>query len=675
MKKFYLILFAALLLLPDLVQGQCYGGTNTGSITPTTSWQIVTIRAGRNRNFAAVAGQTYQFSFCSGGGSTTLSAELSINDATGTINYAYDAWSCGSSGNLTWLCPATATYQILVTEWLCGSAPTNSDLAYRILPPPGPGVSCANPYIIPALPFTANNLSTCGYGNPYDNTDACGSWYMNGEDFLFRYVAPAAMTIQVTLSGTLSYTGVFVMDGCPTSGGTNCVPANSGGACSSFGNPNESSSGNPSATFTLPSAGTYYILVSTWPNPNCTDFNIAVSQAPSAGPGLGCYNVTSPAYAPDAFNSGTQISFPDDEYSTVVNLPFNFCFMGTYYNQIVVSSNSTISFEAACATQYSSWSTVAIPSTTPGDIRNTIMGPWHDIDPGVNGTIRYNTYGTAPNRRFVVTWDNIAMFSLSCNNQRFTGQIVLYETSNIIDNFINQKVVCATWNSGNAVQGLHDRTGTVAVPVAGRNNTNWTANNDARRFTPTCAPCFTILPVNFLRVTARPVGNVNRVTWEVGSESNGLAYTLEHSRNGSDFSPVGQLPGGTTTEAATYELTDEMPFAPITWYRVKHEDRNGGVMYSEVVSVVSGNAGLSLDGAWMQPQSGQLDVAMTSAHEGVALSIAVHDATGRQVAGGDFVTAAGANNFALDMSGAGAGVYFVTVSGAGIKETVRVVKM
>jgi Secretion system C-terminal sorting domain len=675
MKKIYTLLCLLFIIAPDQGQAQCLGGTNTGSITPTTTWQIVTLRAGRNRNFVGTAGVIYQFSFCSGGGSTTINAELSINDATGMINYAYNAFACGSAGSLTWVCPANATYQILVTEWICGNAPTNSDLAYRIQPPPGPGVSCANPYIIPSLPFTGTNFSTCGYGNPYDNTDACGSWYMNGEDFIFRLTVATPMTINVALTGTLNWTGVFVMNGCPTAGGTSCIAANIASSCSGSSTPNESSSGNPVADFTLPSAGTYFILVSTFPAPNCTDFNIAVTQtASSGGPGLGCYSVSSPAYAPDGFNTGTQLSFPDDEFSNIVPLPFPFCFMGTYYNDVIVSSNSTISFDATCAGLYSSYSTVAIPSTTPTDIRNTIMGPWHDIDPSVTGTIRYNTYGTAPNRRFVVSWNNVAMFSIACNAQRFTGQITLYETSNIIDNFINQKPVCASWNNGDAVQGLHDRTGTVAVPVAGRNNTNWTASNDARRFTPTCAPCFAALPVSFMRIMGRPVGSQNVVNWEVANESQGRRFVLERSRNGTNFEAVGEIPGTNSSEPRSYEMMDEMPFSPVTWYRVRHDDLNGVSSYTEVINVVSGAAGFIFENAWIQPTQNLIDVDIFSAHEGVPVAIEIMDAQGRSLVRENVNTVAGTNQFRIDVGEIGAGIYFVNVSAEGFKESRRVMK-
>src|SRR3972149_95884 len=72
-------------------------------------------------------------------------------------------------------------------------------------------------------------------------------------------------------------------------------------------------------------------------------------------------------------------------------------------------------------------------------------------------------------------------------------QIVIYETTNIIDNFLLSKPLCTSWNGGYAIQALHNITGTLATVVPGRNfPTQWTAANEARRYTPAGAPMTTM---------------------------------------------------------------------------------------------------------------------------------------------------------------------------------------
>lgn len=64
--------------------------------------------------------------------------------------------------------------------------------------------------------------------------------------------------------------------------------------------------------------------------------------------------------------------------------------------------------------------------------------------------------------------------------------MVLYENTNIIEVYVKEKVIDGTWNSGNAVIGVQNATGTIATVPPNRNSldTDWTTTNEAWRFTP-----------------------------------------------------------------------------------------------------------------------------------------------------------------------------------------------
>ncbi len=190
------------------------------------------------------------------------------------------------------------------------------------------------------------------------------------------------------------------------------------------------------------------------------------------------YTISTIPYAPDPF-TGTSVSLTDDSQTGMLPIGFNFCYFGQTYTQFIIGSNNWIGFSAG---QTSTWVTTAIPNNAGTAPMNTIMGAWQDINPGVGGTVTYAVYGTAPNRRLVVSWNNVPMFS--CTGQLYTSQIKIFEGTNIIETHILNKSLCTTWNSGNAVHGLHDPTGTIAVVVPGRNNTPWTVSNEGTRFTP-----------------------------------------------------------------------------------------------------------------------------------------------------------------------------------------------
>ena len=198
----------------------------------------------------------------------------------------------------------------------------------------------------------------------------------------------------------------------------------------------------------------------------------------SAGGSGAPYTISTIPYTPDPYTAGTQVTLSDDSQTGLLNIGFNFCYYGNTYSQFIIGANNFITFSAGGS---ATWVTTPIPN--PGTVpKNAIMGPWQDINPGVGGTVRYQVYGVAPFRRLVVSWNNIPMFS--CTGQLYTSQIVIYETTNIIETFIQNKSICSTWNSGNAVHGLHNINGTSAVTVTGRNNTQWTATNEGLRFNP-----------------------------------------------------------------------------------------------------------------------------------------------------------------------------------------------
>jgi hypothetical protein len=650
--------FLTVLLIGSEAAAQCAGGIAQAAITPTGAWQTVNTRAGRYRPFNATAGTTYQFSYCSGGGTATWDTELSINNNAGVFAGAYNDDACGFSSELSWLCPTTATYRILVNELPCAASASTATLAYRTFVP-GPGATCGNPHIIPSLPFTATALTTCGAGNDYTAADACTSTYMNGEDYVFRYVATGAQTIRITLSNTLTFTGIFVVQGCPNTGGT-CIPV-SGTGCGGSTTPNLSAGGNPQADFALPGAGTYFFIVDTWPTPNCTGFDINVQQVVASGPvspGCGAYTISTPTYAPDPFNSGTAVVFPDDKFSSAIGLPFTFCFMGTQYTSLIISSNAYVSFTTVCGGQDSNWDTDIIPSpayANSPEAANSIMFPWVDVDPGVSGTIRYNTYGTAPNRRFVVAFRNVAMFD--CNAMRYTGQVVLYETSFVIDMYIQSLPNCITWNNGEAVLGLLDATGTVAVPVPGFNNTVFTLTNFARRFTPNCPGC-TILPIDFPSLTGDPLQDHNVITWSTAHETHSASFVLQRSRDGQQFETVGSVASaGSAPMGNSYSMDDYERFSPMTHYRVVHRDDNGLETYSQTIAVYSSAATFAILNAVPKGDQLQLDLQGTNAAQQIEVTLL--DVVGKVIFVKTVALNAGAQRLLLDQGTLRPGVYFI----------------
>ena len=214
------------------------------------------------------------------------------------------------------------------------------------------------------------------------------------------------------------------------------------------------------------------------------------------------YSVSSINYTPPyAFNEGSPIIVGlDDIWSEIITLPFNFCFFGNTYSKLVVGANGVITFDSTLASppgfnfgnsSECEWPfSQSIPNSTGIPYRNSINGAFHDIDPSVGGEIRYAIFGTYPCRTFVVNYENIPHFS--CNSITTTQQIVLYETTNIIEVYIQDKPTCISWNNGNAVLGIQNETGTLGYTPTERNTGPWATNFEAWAFSPNGSATYSI---------------------------------------------------------------------------------------------------------------------------------------------------------------------------------------
>ena len=102
-------------------------------------------------------------------------------------------------------------------------------------------------------------------------------------------------------------------------------------------------------------------------------------------------------------------------------LPFPFLFYGRTNQTVYIGSNGQLGFETNGLPNWNGY----LPD--PGVPNNLICVMAQDLDPGAGGgSVRVGTVGTAPNRVWVVTWNNIKQKSFT---DRFTFQALLHEGS------------------------------------------------------------------------------------------------------------------------------------------------------------------------------------------------------------------------------------------------------
>ena len=187
------------------------------------------------------------------------------------------------------------------------------------------------------------------------------------------------------------------------------------------------------------------------------------------------YEVEEIEYAlPYPFNQGSvAINTGDDVYSSIIPLGFTFEFFGNNYTECRISSNGWFSFDTGETAGYN-------PNGTNPNLNlpnNSVMGIYSDLNPSTCGNVRYDTYGTAPCREFVVTWNAICQFS--CTSQQVSAEVVLYEGTNVIEIYLGNRPQCG-W--GSAVVGIMNQPATIGISPEGYNTGNWSATNEAWRF-------------------------------------------------------------------------------------------------------------------------------------------------------------------------------------------------
>lgn len=194
--------------------------------------------------------------------------------------------------------------------------------------------------------------------------------------------------------------------------------------------------------------------------------------------GTATYEYQSIPYAPEPVG-GTVHNMVDDTHVGPFSIGFDFCYFGQIYDKFYIASNGWISFLAPSGGMDVNWTPDGpIPDAAADVPKAAIFAPWTDWHSGLcTNCIYHEVVGVAPNRKLIVSYDNVPLFS--CTGFQGSFQIVLYETSNKIENHLTHVDVCAAWDLGIATQGILNEDGTQGYAVAGRNATDWSADDES----------------------------------------------------------------------------------------------------------------------------------------------------------------------------------------------------
>lgn len=387
------------------------------------------------------------------------------------------------------------------------------------------------------------------------------------------------------------------------------------------------------------------------------------------------YQHTSVAYAAPptgGYTTETTTDGCDDCVSGAIPIGFTFTYYCTNYTNVYISSNGFISFDAAPGSGCCSGQN--IPNTTTPN--NVVALCWTDLNPGSSGSIRYKTIGTAPNRQFIVFYDNVRHYGSSSLN--VTGYIILHETTNYIDIMSTQ----IDNDGGIMTQGVERAGGTAAVPSPGRNATSWGATNSGNRFQPTLTPysvtwyvgatpvgsgnpfstttmatttytavvqptsgptctatgsvTVTVgcpLPIELTEFKGHLAGRDGILNWYTQTEANAKGFDIERSTDGLNFTKIGFVKAnGNSTVVQNYTFTDKNLNDGKYFYRLRIISMDGQSTYSNIVELNLSSVYTSFELLGLYPNPADDNVTLSYAlHKAGDLKISVMDLLGREV--------------------------------------------
>jgi len=198
----------------------CGTATNSGSITPTTSWSTTTALSGARRyyTFTAVAGRTYNFSLCSGSGDTYLRLYSGIGGTLLASNDDNGPWCTGLRASLNWTATSTGTYSILLTNFSCNFLTTSQPFQYRYTSGGGGGGSpCASITSLSCGSSSSYTLSGTGAWSSFG-----GPFTTPGQERIWSFTAPSTVSYNITVTNSEYYVDLFykVSGSCTSSGWT-----------------------------------------------------------------------------------------------------------------------------------------------------------------------------------------------------------------------------------------------------------------------------------------------------------------------------------------------------------------------------------------------------------------------------------------------------------------------
>jgi len=169
------------------------------------------------------------------------------------------------------------------------------------------------------------------------------------------------------------------------------------------------------------------------------------------------------------------------------------------------------------------------------------------------------------------------------------------------------------------------------------------------------------LNVELAEFKATAEATTNLLYWVTATEINNLGFGIERSADGVNFSQIAWVDGaGNSQIPLDYVYRDMSPLAGQSYYRLIMEDTNGRIEDSDKVTVQrKDGTGFSILSIGPNPSANIINVSIVNNEPG-EVQYFIYDVMGRKARDGNQNLLVGINNFTIDATVMGTGMYVFT---------------
>ncbi len=171
-----------------------------------------------------------------------------------------------------------------------------------------------------------------------------------------------------------------------------------------------------------------------------------------------------------------------------------------------------------------------------------------------------------------------------------------------------------------------------------------------------------VLPIELLSFDALYNGSTTDVNWVTASETNNNYFTIERSRDGSEFIAIAKVPSkaknGNSTSTISYTLNDPDMDKGVYYYRLKQTDYDGKTTVSSIATVSIEDRQLLK--VIPNPTENFADV-FFEAYAATTAMIKIFDTKGRLVLAKELQCNKGNNRYTLDLQNEVSGMFYITL--------------